>query len=123
MLKLKPFQVLRTALSHRLAKVQGFLFRAAFLRRVPMFVRLIVENLLLCFLQSTLYSTSKYLTGSLGLRFRKILTELIHANYFEVRTVVSFGFSSRWKNLQYWSIQIYRFNVFYTYVSIRINVR
>ncbi|XP_042458398.1 ABC transporter D family member 1 isoform X2 [Zingiber officinale] len=75
--------VLRTALSHRLAKVQGFLFRAAFLQRVPMFLRLIVENLLLCFLQSTLYSTSKYLTGVLALRFRKILTELIHADYFE----------------------------------------
>ncbi|WOL18839.1 ABC transporter D family member 1-like [Canna indica] len=76
--------VLRTALSHRLAKVQGFLFRAAFLRRVPMFLRLIIENLLLCFLQSALYSTSKYLTGALGLRFRKILTELIHADYFEM---------------------------------------
>ncbi|RWW55109.1 hypothetical protein BHE74_00038269 [Ensete ventricosum] len=82
-------QVLRTALSHRLAKVQGFLFRAAFLRRVPNFLRLIVENLTLCFLQSTLYSTSKYLTGSLGLRFRKKLTDLIHAEYFEVRTAVS----------------------------------
>ncbi|KAK1316472.1 ABC transporter D family member 1 [Acorus calamus] len=75
--------VLRTALSNRLAKVQGFLFRAAFLRRVPTFVRLIAENLLLCFLQSALFSTSKYLTGTLGLRFRKILTELIHADYFE----------------------------------------
>ncbi|RZR79110.1 hypothetical protein BHM03_00004726 [Ensete ventricosum] len=75
--------VLRTALSHRLAKVQGFLFQAAFLRRVPTFLRLIAENLLLCFLQSTLYSTSKYLTGALGLRFRKILTELIHSDYFK----------------------------------------
>ncbi|CAL9054400.1 unnamed protein product [Musa banksii] len=75
--------VLRTALSHRLAKVQGFLFRAAFLQRVPTFLRLIAENLLLCFLQSTLYSTSKYLTGALGLRFRKNLTELIHSDYFE----------------------------------------
>ncbi|ONK71128.1 uncharacterized protein A4U43_C04F5000 [Asparagus officinalis] len=75
--------VMRTALSNRLAKVQGFLFRAAFLRRVPTFLRLIIENLLLCFLQSTLFSTSKYLTGALGLRFRKILTDLIHADYFE----------------------------------------
>ncbi|PKA66791.1 ABC transporter D family member 1 [Apostasia shenzhenica] len=75
--------VLRTALSNRLAKVQGFLFRAAFLRRMPLFMRLIVENLILCLLQSTLLSTSKYLTGSLGLQFKKILTELIHADYFE----------------------------------------
>lgn len=78
--------VMRTALSNRLAKVQGFLFRAAFLSRVPTFLRLIVENLLLCFLQSALFSTSKYLTGALGLRFRKILTELVHADYFENMT-------------------------------------
>ena len=84
-------QVMRTAVSNRLAKVQGFLFRAAFLRRVPTFLRLIVENLLLCFLQSTLFSTSKYLTGALGLRFRKILTELIHADYFEVNFLSFFS--------------------------------
>ncbi|ONM34279.1 ABC transporter D family member 1 [Zea mays] len=75
--------VLRTAVGHRLAKVQGYLFRSAFLRRIPTFTRLIIENLLLCFLQSTLYQTSKYLTGSLGLRFKKILTDLVHADYFE----------------------------------------
>ena len=81
-------QVLRTAVGHRLAKVQGYLFRAAFLRRVPTFTRLIIENLLLCFLQSTIYQTSKYLTGSLGLRFKKILTDLVHADYFEVCWVI-----------------------------------
>uniref|UniRef100_A0A0V0IZK6 Putative ABC transporter D family member 1-like n=1 Tax=Solanum chacoense TaxID=4108 RepID=A0A0V0IZK6_SOLCH len=75
--------VLRTAVSNRLAKVQGFLFRAAFLRRVPMFFRLILENILLCFLQSALHSTSKYITGTLSLRFRSILTRLIHAQYFQ----------------------------------------
>ncbi|VAH69909.1 unnamed protein product [Triticum turgidum subsp. durum] len=75
--------VLRTAIGHRLAKVQGYLFKSAFLRRVPAFTRLIIENLLLCFLQSTVYQTSKYLTGSLSLRFKKILTDLIHADYFE----------------------------------------
>lgn len=58
-------QVLRTAIGHRLAKVQGYLFKSAFLRRVPTFTRLIIENLLLCFLQSTVYQTSKYLTGSI----------------------------------------------------------
>ncbi|KAJ9162840.1 hypothetical protein P3X46_022582 [Hevea brasiliensis] len=75
--------VLRTALSNRLAKVQGFLFRAAFLRRVPLFFRLISENILLCFLLSTIHSTSKYVTGTLSLCFRKILTKRIHAHYFE----------------------------------------
>ncbi|KAL2923533.1 ABC transporter D family member 1 [Bienertia sinuspersici] len=75
--------VLRTAVSNRLAKVQGFLFRAAFLRRVPSFLRLIIENVLLCFALSTVHSTSKYITGTLSLRFRKILTKLIHTHYFE----------------------------------------
>ncbi|XP_077248712.1 ABC transporter D family member 1-like [Tasmannia lanceolata] len=83
LLALVAIAVLRTTLGNRLAKVQGFLFRAAFLRRIPTFLRLIVENLILCFLQSTLFSTSKYLTGLLSLRFRKILTVLIHADYFE----------------------------------------
>ncbi|XAR73376.1 Fatty-acyl-CoA-transporting ATPase [Bertholletia excelsa] len=83
LLSLVAVVVLRTALSNRLAKVQGFLFRAAFLRRVPTFLRLILENLLLCFLQSTLHSTSKYITGTLSLQFRKILTKLIHAQYFQ----------------------------------------
>lgn len=78
-------QVLRTAVSNRLAKVQGFLFRAAFLRRVPTFFRLIFENILLCFLQSTLLSTSKYITGTVSLQFRKILTRLIHTQYFQVQ--------------------------------------
>uniref|UniRef100_A0A0R0HLA9 ABC transporter D family member 1 n=1 Tax=Glycine max TaxID=3847 RepID=A0A0R0HLA9_SOYBN len=83
LLGLVVIAVLRTALSNRLAKVQGFLFRAAFLRRVPLFLRLISENILLCFLLSTIHSTSKYITGTLSLHFRKILTKLIHSHYFE----------------------------------------
>ncbi|XP_038994853.1 ABC transporter D family member 1-like isoform X1 [Hibiscus syriacus] len=83
LLALVGIVVLRTALSNRLAKVQGFLFRAAFLLRVPSFFRLISENILLCFLLSTIHSTSKYITSTLSLRFRKILTTLIHAHYFE----------------------------------------
>ncbi|XP_077239794.1 ABC transporter D family member 1-like [Tasmannia lanceolata] len=83
LLALVAIAVLRTSLSNRLAQVQGFLFRAAFLRRIPTFLRLIAENLVLCFLQSMLFSTSKYITGTLSLQFRKILTNLIHADYFE----------------------------------------
>ncbi|BBN15082.1 ATP-binding cassette, subfamily D (ALD), peroxisomal ABC transporter [Marchantia polymorpha subsp. ruderalis] len=86
LLSLAGMAVLRTALSNRLARVQGFLFRAAFLRRVPLFMQLITENLLLCLLQSLFYSTTKYLTGSLSLRFRKILTDTIHADYFQNMT-------------------------------------
>ncbi|XP_062083727.1 ABC transporter D family member 1 [Humulus lupulus] len=83
LLSLVAIVVLRTALSNRLAKVQGFLFRAAFLRRVPLFFRLISENIMLCFLLSSMHSTAKYITGTLSLRFRNILTKLIHSHYFE----------------------------------------
>lgn len=71
-------------MSNRLAKLQGLLFRAAFLKRAPLFMRLIIENLFLCLVQSTFLSTTKFLTGALSLRFRKILTEQIHADYFQV---------------------------------------
>ncbi|KAH7446286.1 hypothetical protein KP509_01G050100 [Ceratopteris richardii] len=86
LLSLAAIAVLRTALSNRLAKVQGFLFRAAFLRRAPLFFRLIVENLLLCLAQSALFSTSKFITGLLSLQFRKILTDRVHADYFQNMT-------------------------------------
>ncbi|KAJ3683851.1 hypothetical protein LUZ60_014078 [Juncus effusus] len=83
LLSLAVAAAIRTALSHRLARVQGLLFRAAFLRRLPVFMRLIAENLLICFAQSTIFSSSKYLTSYLGLRFKKILTDLVHEDYFE----------------------------------------
>ncbi|CAM6094402.1 unnamed protein product [Calypogeia fissa] len=86
LLGLAAIAVLRTALSNRLARVQGLLFRAAFLRRVPLFVRFITENLVLCLLQSLLFSTTKYLTGTLSLKFRKILTDTIHKDYFQNMT-------------------------------------
>ncbi|EFJ22756.1 hypothetical protein SELMODRAFT_232616 [Selaginella moellendorffii] len=78
--------VLKTTLSNRLARVQGFLFRAVFLKRVPLFIRLITENVILCLLQSVLISTTKYLTGNLCLHFRKILTDRIHHDYFQNMT-------------------------------------
>lgn len=82
-LSLLAIAVSRAAVSNRLAKVQGFLFRSAFLRRVPAFLRLIIENIVLCFLLSTLNSTSKYITGTLSLRFRKVLTKITHTQYFQ----------------------------------------
>lgn len=86
LLSLAAIAVLRTALSNRLAKVQGFLFRAAFLRRAPLFTRLIVENLFLCLVQSALFSTAKFITGNLSLQIRKILTDRIHSDYFQNMT-------------------------------------
>lgn len=86
MLSLALMAVLRTAVSNRLARVQGFLFRATFLRRAPLFARFIAENLLLCLLQSTLYSTTRFLTGMLTLQVRKVLTDRVHTDYFQNMT-------------------------------------
>ncbi|KAL6558839.1 ATP-binding cassette sub- D member 1 [Orobanche minor] len=96
--------VSRTAVSNRLAKVQGFLFRAAFLRRVPAFLRLIIENILLCFALSTLTSTSKYVTGTLSLRFRKILTNLTHTQYFQVISDAAYTDRKLHDNMVYYKI-------------------
>jgi ABC-type uncharacterized transport system fused permease/ATPase subunit len=82
--KICVLQALRTALSNRLARVQGFLFKAAFLKRPSIFTRLIIENLFLCLVQSALFSTTKFITGTLSLQFRKILTDRIHSDYFKV---------------------------------------
>eukprot|EP00249_Psilotum_nudum_P023443 c28874_g1_i1 orf=721-4785(+) len=86
LLFLASIAVLRTTVSNRLAKVQGFLFRAVFLRRVPLFLRLIAENLLLCLIQSAFLSSTKFLTGNLSLWFRKILTDRVHTDYFQNMT-------------------------------------
>ncbi|MCO5596316.1 hypothetical protein L7F22_050377 [Adiantum nelumboides] len=82
LLSLAITAVLKTALSNRLARIQGFLFRAVFLKRIPLFCCLIAENLLLCLLQSAIYSTTRFLTGTLSLQIRKVLTDHIHAKYF-----------------------------------------
>eukprot|EP00897_Mesotaenium_endlicherianum_P010717 jgi/Mesen1/9674/ME000674S09277 len=82
-LALAGMAVIRTAVSNRLAKVQGFLFRAAFLKRVPLFARLIVENLALCLAQSLILSSTNFVRGALSLQWRSILTERIHHDYFQ----------------------------------------
>ncbi len=58
-LMLIALAVARTALSNRLARLQGYLFRAAFLRRVPLFLRNLVENIILCGVVAALESTSR----------------------------------------------------------------
>ncbi|GJP52743.1 hypothetical protein CLOM_g11828 [Closterium sp. NIES-68] len=80
---LAAIAVVRTVLSNRLARVQGLLFRSTFLRNVPAFTRLITENLLLCLAHSLIFSSSKFLTGSLSLQWRALLTAAIHKLYFK----------------------------------------
>ena len=62
--------------------VQGFLFRAAFLRRIPLFTRNLIENVLLCLVASSIESSARRWLTTLELQWRDVLTERIHKNYF-----------------------------------------
>ncbi|KAK9858440.1 hypothetical protein WJX84_004256, partial [Apatococcus fuscideae] len=74
--------VARTALSNRLARLQGYLFRAAFLRRIPLFTRNLLENVLLCLVASGIESSARRWLTSIELEWRDALTARIHKNYF-----------------------------------------
>ena len=74
--------ILRTLVSSRLAKLQGYLFRAAFLRRVPLFVRNISENIVLCAVAGGLEATAKSWVSAIELQWRGQLTSSLQHKYF-----------------------------------------
>jgi ABC-type uncharacterized transport system fused permease/ATPase subunit len=59
------------------------MFRAAFLRKVPLFIRNFVENVLLCLAAAAIESTSNRFLERLKLKWRSVLTERIHKRYFD----------------------------------------
>ena len=63
--------------------LQGYMFRSAFLKRVPLFVRNLSENVLLCLLAAGVESTSKRVLETVVLDWRKTLTSRIHKLYFD----------------------------------------
>ena len=65
------------------------MFRAAFLRKVPLFIRNFTENVILCLLASCVESTANRFLEQLKLKWRSMLTERVHKQYFNqmVRTV------------------------------------
>lgn len=75
--------VARTALSNRLARIQGFLFKSAFLRRTPVFLRNLAENILLCLTSSAIESTLTSVIRALELQWRDRLTDRLHRGYFD----------------------------------------
>lgn len=87
--------VARTALSNRLARLQGYLFRAAFLRRVPLFVRNLVENVLLCGVAAAIESTSRSWVSYMELQWRRLLTSRIHSKYFTDMTYYKLSYVDR----------------------------
>ncbi|KDD72541.1 hypothetical protein H632_c3214p0, partial [Helicosporidium sp. ATCC 50920] len=72
----------RTALSNRLARVQGYLFRAAFLRQVPLFARDLSENAILCLAASLLESSARHVSQRMSLGWRETLTRRLQSAYF-----------------------------------------
>ncbi|KAL4445411.1 hypothetical protein ABPG77_011236 [Micractinium sp. CCAP 211/92] len=87
--------VARTALSNRLARLQGFLFRAAFLRRVPLFARNLSENLVLCGVAAALEATSRSWVSYMELGWRRFLTARLHGAYFADMTYYKLSYVDR----------------------------
>lgn len=72
-----------TYLPHTALVVQGHLFRAAFLRHVPLFIRNLSENVVLCLAAAAVESTAKTMLAHMELRWRRLLTSRMHSPYFE----------------------------------------
>lgn len=64
------------------------MFRAAFLRKVPLFIRNFTENVILCLVAAGVESTANRFLEQLKLKWRSILTARVHKQYFSqmVRT-------------------------------------
>ena len=77
------------------------MFRAAFLRKVPLFVRDFAENVLLCLVAAGVESTSRRFLERLKLFWRAKLTERIHRQYFSsmVRLAGFYGYGFRFLHL------------------------
>ena len=58
------------------------MFRAAFLRKVPLFIRNFTENVVLCLLAAGVESTANRFLEQLKLKWRTTLTERVHKQYF-----------------------------------------
>ena len=65
------------------ANIQGHLFRAAFLQHVPLFIRNLSENVVLCLAAAAVESTAKTVLAHMELSWRKLVTSRMHSPYFE----------------------------------------
>ena len=61
---------------------QGYMFRSAFLRKVPLFIRNFSENVLLCLAAAAIESTANRFLQRLKLTWRGLLTSRVHRQYF-----------------------------------------
>jgi ABC-type uncharacterized transport system fused permease/ATPase subunit len=74
--------LVRTALLNYQGRLQGFLFKAAFLRQVSPFMRLLLENVVLSWASSSVESTSKHVLELMSIKWQEWLTKRMHSQYF-----------------------------------------
>ena len=79
--------------------LQGHLFRAAFLRHVPLFIRNLSENVVLCLAAAAVESSAKTMLAHMELRWRNSLTSRMHTPYFENMVRARFHPPQRLPNL------------------------
>lgn len=72
----------KTLLTNYQGKLQGNLFKTAFLKQVSPFARLLLENVAICLVTSTVESTSRHLLSRLDIQWRGLLTRRIQDKYF-----------------------------------------
>ena len=75
--------LVRTALLNHQGRLQGYLFKTAFLRQISPFMRLLAQNVLVSFAASSVESTSKYVLERLSIQWQEWLVGRIHRRYFE----------------------------------------
>ncbi len=63
--------------------LQGHLFKAAFVKKVPLFLQNIGENVVLCLAASAIEATSKRCLTLIDLQWQKALTARVHKYYFQ----------------------------------------
>eukprot|EP00039_Didymoeca_costata_P001964 m.56591 g.56591 ORF g.56591 m.56591 type:complete len:1243 (+) comp11047_c0_seq2:42-3770(+) len=84
--------IVRTLLNDRLARLQGWLFKAAFMTNAPYFLRLLAEDIALSLSFSTLKAAINYVSTQLGLTWRKNLYRRIEKGYFKQMSYYKLSF-------------------------------
>ena len=59
------------------------MFRASFMKNIPLFIRNFSENVILCIVAAGVETTSTAFTKKISLRWRELLTSTVHKTYFQ----------------------------------------
>ena len=59
------------------------MFRASFMKNIPLFIRNFTENVILCLVAAGVETTSTAFTKKISLHWRERLTNTVHKTYFQ----------------------------------------